>query len=282
MTGFCDLHAHSTFSDGTDTPEELLTRAEQAGLCAVALTDHNTASGLPSFLETAKGRSVRAIAGVELSSEYNGIELHILGLFLRPEHFEVVRERTDLYHIRKNQSNIDLVRKLNEAGYAIDYERIKAATPEGQVNRALIGAELTRLGYTESVQEAFQKLLKPKHGYYVPPVRESSFEIIRFIKSIGAVAVLAHPFLNLDEQQLRVFLQEAVACGLDGMETIYSTYDAQTEKLSHEIAKEFGLLPSGGSDYHGNNKPHIQLGSGCGGMRVPEGYLTALGERVRK
>ena len=282
MRQFCDLHTHSQFSDGTDTPEQLLELAEQAGLCAIALTDHNTAGGLPAFLEAARGREICAIPGTEFSSDYNGIELHILGLFLAPEQFDAVNAMTEEYHRRKDQSNIELVRRLNEAGYAIDYARIKSATPEGLVNRALIGAELTRLGYTESVQDAFARLLKPKHGYYIPPKRESAFDVIRFIKSIGAVAVLAHPFLNLDEQQLRIFLDEAVKCGLDGMETMYSTYDEQTQALSEKIAQEYGLLPSGGSDHHGGNKPHIKLGVGQGNLRIPEAYYKALQERAEK
>jgi len=282
MTNFCDLHTHSDFSDGTDSPARLLDLAEQAGLCAVALTDHNTVSGLPAFLEAARGRKLRAIPGTEFSTDYNGIELHILGLFLRPEHFAAVTERTEEYQRRKEESNIQLVRRLKEAGYAIDYQTIKAATAGGQVNRARIGAELARLGYVESVQDAFAKLLKPKHGYYVPPKRESPFEIIRFIKSLGAVAVLAHPFLNLNEQQLREFLDEAVKWGLDGMETMYSTYDRETAALSHRIAQAYGLLPSGGSDYHGEIKPHIEIGIGQGDLRVPKEYLLALEERAGK
>ncbi len=282
MTKYCDLHTHSDFSDGTDSPARLLDLAEQAGLCAVALTDHNTVSGLPAFLEAARGRAIKAIPGAEFSVDYNGIELHILGLFLRPAHFAAVTAKTEEYHRRKEESNIQLVRRLKEAGYAIDYQAIKAATPEGQVNRALIGAELARLGYVESVQDAFAKLLKPKHGYYVPPKRESPFETIRFIKSLGAVAVLAHPFLNLDEHQLREFLDEAVKCGLDGMETMYSTYDEETTALSHRIAQAYGLLPSGGSDYHGEIKPHIEIGIGQGDLRVPKEYLLALEERAGK
>lgn len=282
MERFCDLHTHSTFSDGTDTPEALLKRAQERGLCAIALTDHNTVGGLTAFLKAAEHSSVRAIPGAEFSADYEGIELHILGLFLKPEQFDTVTAMTQEYHRLKDQSNIDLVRKLKESGYAIDYGKIKAATPEGQVNRALIAAELTRLGYTESVQDAFQKLLKPERGYYVPPRRPAPCETIRFIKSLGAVAVLAHPFLNLKEQQLRLFLSQAVSWGLDGMETMYSTYDAETEKLSREIAGQYGLLPSGGSDYHGKNKPHIELGIGQGNLAIPQGCLTALEERVQK
>lgn len=282
MSVFCDLHNHSTYSDGTDTPAELVAIAEKTGLGAIALTDHNTVAGLPEFLAAAEGKNVRAIAGTEFSTDYNGIELHILGLFLRPEHYAPITDLLEDYRKRKEKSNLDLVDKLNEAGYKIDYEKIKSSTPKGQVNRALIAAELTRLGYTESVQDAFKKLLSPKCGYYIPPTRPSPFEIIRFIKSMGAVAVLAHPFLNLKEQELREFLKEAVPCGLDGMETLYSTYDEETTALAEQMATEFGILSSGGSDYHGGNKPHIQMGIGQGNLTIPYERMTALDERTQE
>lgn len=281
MDIFCDLHTHSTFSDGTDTPTELVALAEERGLGAIALTDHNTVAGLPEFLEAAKGKNVRAVAGTEFSTDYKGTELHILGLFLKPEHFGPITALLEDYHRRKEQSNRDLVSKLNAAGYALDYDRIKESTPAGQVNRALIAAELTRLGYTQSIQAAFKQLLSPKCGYYTPPQRPSPFETIRFIKSLGAVAILAHPFLNLEEGALREFLTEAVPCGLDGMETLYSTYDEETTAAAKKVADDFGLLHSGGSDYHGGNKPHIQMGIGQGNLTVPQGLMTAMEERLR-
>ena len=281
MAVFCDLHTHSTFSDGTDTPTALVALARERGLSAIALTDHNTVAGLPEFLEAAKGTSVRAIPGTEFSTDYRGTELHILGLFLKPEDFGVITERLEDYHRRKEQSNRCLVEKLNAAGYAIDYDRIKNSTPEGQVNRALIAAELTRLGYTESIQAAFKQLLSPKCGYYVPPTRPCPFETIRYIKSLGAVAVLAHPFLNLNEADLREFLKEAVPCGLDAMETLYSTYDEETTAAAKQVADDFGLLHSGGSDYHGGNKPHIQMGIGQGNLAIPQGLMAAMEERKK-
>lgn len=282
MEALCDLHTHSIFSDGTDTPVQLLEKAEKIGLRAIALTDHNTVAGLTDFLEAAKGHSVRAVTGTEFSVDYEGTELHILGLFIEPKHFDAITALTEDYHRRKELSNRDLVDKLNAAGYRLDYDAIKASTPGGQVNRALIGAELMRLGYTPSIQAAFKQLLSPKCGYYIPPQRPDPFEMIRFIKSLNAVAVLAHPFLNLQEKPLREFLQRAVPAGLDGMETLYSTYDDQTTLLAQQIANEFGLLPSGGSDYHGNNKPHIQLGVGQGQMAVPHRLLLQLEKRLRK
>ena len=273
---YCDLHAHTIFSDGTFTPEELVAEAKKKGLSAVALTDHNTVSGLPRFLAAAEGSGVEAVPGVEFSTDYRDVELHILALFVKPEHYAVITDLLEDAARRKEQSNIDLVAALRQAGYALDYDRIKGKTPNGQVNRAHIAAELLELGYVESVQAAFKQLLSPKHGYYVPPMRIGSYEAIRFIKSLGAVAVLAHPFLNLDEAGLRAFLPEAVACGLDGMETVYSKYTPEQTALPMSIAAEFGLKCSGGSDFHGANKPDIALGTGRGDLQIPAKWLETL------
>jgi len=277
---FCDLHTHSVYSDGTFTPAELIAGATEAGLAAIALTDHNTVAGLPSFLAAAEGSGVEAVPGVEFSTDYGDIELHILALFVKPEHYEPITELMDDMLRRKEESNIALVEALNRAGYALDYERIKAKTPNGQINRAHIAAELTALGYTESIQTAFKQLLSPKRGYYQPPKRISSYDAIRFIKELGCVAVLAHPFLNLDEAGLRAFLPEAVEAGLDGMETAYSKYSAETAALAERIAAEFGLKNSGGSDFHGENKPDIAMGVGRGELKIPLQWLEKL--RVRE
>lgn len=276
MTTLCDLHNHSVFSDGTETPAQLLDRAETLGLGAIALTDHNTVAGLPDFLAAAEGRDLWAIPGTEFSTDWKGTELHILALFLKPEDFPEITRMVEDYNRRKDQSNARLVENLNRAGYEVDYQKIKASTPKGQVNRALIAAELVALGYTPSIKDAFKELLSPKGPYYTPPVRPHPCEIIRFIKSMGAVAVLAHPFLNLEEAALREFLEEAVPSGLDAMEVSYSTYDPETTRKAMEIAGEYGLLPSGGSDYHGGNKPHIAMGSGRGDLEIPVQWANAL------
>lgn len=277
MERYCDLHTHSYYSDGTCSPAELVDAAEKMGLAAIALTDHNTVAGLPEFLAAAEGREVEAVPGIEFSTDYGGTELHILGLFVVPAHYPAITALLEEAKQRKEQSNIDLVAKLNRAGYALDYAAIKAGTPGGQVNRAHIAAALTELGYTASIQEAFKQLLSPKRGYYSPPQRLDAFETIRFIKSIGAVAVLAHPFLNLKTPDaLREFLEQAVKCGLDGMETLYPLFDEETTRLAGEIADEFGLAHSGGSDFHGENKPDICLGTGKGSLAVPRACLEKL------
>jgi predicted metal-dependent phosphoesterase TrpH len=270
MERYCDLHTHSVFSDGTYTPAQLLDEAEQKNLTAIALTDHNTVAGLPNFMAAARGREVEAVPGVEFSTDYNGTELHILALYLKPEYFAQVTDLMEDYNRRKDQSNADLVEKLNQLGYRIDYGKIKASTPKGQVNRALIAAELMNLGYVDSVQDAFKRLLSPKHGHYTPPRRHTPAEMLGIIGDLGAVSVLAHPYLNLKQEELMVFLEQAVRRGLMGMEVYYSTYDGATTALAQDTAAAFGLQPSGGSDFHGDNKPDIHLGEGRGELAVPD------------
>ena len=274
-----DLHVHSTYSDGTLSPEELIALAEQIGLEAVALCDHNTVAGLPDFLAAAAGKKLQAVPGVEFSTDYQGTELHILGLFIEPEHYAAVTDKVNWMLIQKEQSNRDLVEALKPAGILLDYEAIRARTPNGQVNRAVIAAEMVRRGYCESVQDCFKQWLSPKRGYFKPPARLDVFDVIRFIKSIGAVAVLAHPFLSMDEQLLRAFLPRAVEAGLDAMEVFYSKYTEETTLLAVKIAEEYGILPSGGSDYHGGNKPDIAIGIGRGDLKIPHRWLNGLKKR---
>lgn len=272
----CDLHTHSVFSDGTFTPAQLIVAAKQAGLTALALTDHNTVAGLPDFLDAAAGSGVEPIPGIEISTDYGDVELHILALFVKPADYGPITKLMEEMVRRKEQSNIALAEALNRAGYPVDLAAIKAKTPNGQINRAHIAAELARLGYAVDIQDAFKKLLSPKRGLYVPLKRICSFEAIRFIKDLGCTAVLAHPFLNLDEAALRAFLPKAVECGLDGMEVAYSKYSPETTALAKKIADEFGLKYSGGSDFHGGNKPDIAIGKGRGDLAIPMAWLENL------
>ena len=277
MTGLCDLHTHSTASDGSLTPTELIRAAEAIGLDAIALCDHNTVAGLPEFLQAAEGSCVEAIAGCEFSSDYMGIDLHIIGLMLPTGQFSQVSAILAETQELKEQSNLALVTNLAKDGYVIDYPALRAQAGDGFINRANIAQALVEKGYVPSVREAFSQLLSVKGKYYTPPRRMDVFEIIDFIKSIGAVAVLAHPFLNLKEEtQLRTFLDEAVKHGLDAMETVYTAYSEETTALARRIAAEYSLKESGGSDFHGNAKPATALGIGKGNLKVPTEFLRKL------
>jgi predicted metal-dependent phosphoesterase TrpH len=271
----CDLHTHSHYSDGTYSPADLIDEAEKRGLTAIALSDHNTIRGLDEFLAAAKNSAVEAIPAVELSTEYSNVELHIIALYVRSEHYGKIEALVAQMAQNKQKSNRELIAALKEHGYDIDYDEV-CATACGNVNRAHIGAVLTEKGYTPSIQAAFKTLLSPDKGFYVPPKRLPVFETIEFIRSIGAVPVLAHPFLQLDEAGLRTFLDKAIPHGLVGMETLYSTYDEETTALSCTIAAEYGLCESGGSDFHGSRKPDIALGTGRGNLAIPHAFWKRL------
>lgn len=276
----CDLHTHSIYSDGTYTPKQIIDTAIDIGLSAIALCDHNTVDGLPEFLTAAKGKNIEAIAGAEFSVDYKGTELHLLGLFISENQFNKVSTLMKEVNSRKEQSNIDLVGSLNQAGYEISYEQIKKSTPNGKFNRAHIAAELTKKGYTESIKQAFDTLLSPDVGYYKEPERLPLFNMIDFIKSIKAIPVLAHPFLNLRKDQLEKLLPLAQKQGLVGMECYYSLYDETQINDSLILAQKFELNYSGGSDFHGENKPGIQLGVGKGNLKIPYNLVQQLKSRL--
>ena len=276
MQGFCDLHTHSYYSDGSDSPSQLIDMALSIGLSAIALCDHNTTKGLPEFMSAAEGRDILAIRGIELTSEYRGRELHILGLFIPEESISKIQELASDFETRKEQSNVDLAAALNADGYEVNYAEMRAKIPDGYINRAHFAAELTRLGYTEDYKEAFRTLLDPSGKYYTPPLRPDAFKVIKFLSDAGAVPVLAHPFLSLDEETLLEFLPQAKARGLVGMETLYSKYSPEQIQRSIEIAKEFDLKQSGGSDFHGTKKPDLNLGTGRGNLCVPMEFVKKL------
>lgn len=278
----CDLHTHSTFSDGTCTPEEIVSAAEALGLTAVALCDHNDVEGLPRFLRAAEGGRMAAVPGTEISTDYEGTELHIVGLFVPESGCGAIRALTERMRRGKAESNLALERRLRAAGYMVDYAALKASHPETAINRAHFAAELMRLGYVRSVSEAFETLLVPGAGFYEPPEFTDVFEAISLLREIGAVPVLAHPLLKLDAAGLERFLPRAVKRGLLAMETRYPLYDAADERTADAAAEKYGLLPSGGSDFHGENKPDIRLGTGRGALNVPDEWYEALREAAEK
>ncbi len=278
----CDLHTHSNYSDGTLPPEALVALAKSTGLKAVALCDHNTVAGLPVFMEAGQGSGVETVPGVEFSTEFNGKELHLIMLFVKPQDYGPISSLVAQFRMEKEKSNAALVHALQQSGIPVAYEDILKQAPDGYINRAHIAAELTGLGYASSVRDAFEKYLKPDGGFYVPPRRPDIFHVISFIRKLGGVSVLAHPLLNLSGDELYTFLPDAVDSGLDAMETVYSRYNSLQTALAKSLAQRFGLLESGGSDFHGTNKPDIFMGKGIGELRIGISVLDALKERNGK
>lgn len=273
----CDLHTHSIFSDGTDTPEELVEQGVALGLTALALTDHNSISGLPRFLAAGVGKNLTCVPGIEFSTEYRGRELHLVGLWLPQSAYSAAKELVALPDRWKEESNRDLAWNLTRGGYPVDYEALVAATPDGRVNRAHFAAALVSSGAVHSMDEAFQGILKPGGEYYHPPRRLDVFQVISFLEKVGAVSVLAHPWLNLKTpEELEEFLLQGKEWGLDGMEVCYSKFTPEQTQMAQQLAARFALMPSGGSDYHGGNKPGLFLGRGYGQLEVPAKFASAI------
>lgn len=274
---YCDLHTHSHFSDGSHSPAWLISRAKELNL-AIALTDHNTVSGLPEFLREAQKQGVRAIPGIEFSTVCQGTELHLVGLFIEEEHHAYLESVAADFLRRKAEANREMVQRLNAAGYEIDYEELLAKSKTGNINRAHMANALVEKGYMSTPQEAFEKLLGDDLPFYVSCQRLETAEAVRILRNIKAVPVLAHPLQELTEEGLRKILPMLKEAGLIGLETHHSSYGNATIETATAIAREFGLLPSGGSDFHGAAKPDIRLGAGKGNLRIPLSFLDALEE----
>ena len=273
---FCDLHTHSYFSDGTATPEEIIDAATELGLGAVALTDHNTVGGLCRFLDYAEGKDIIAVPGVEVSCDTEYGEVHILGLGIRRESFPLLEGYLDVILKNKRESNGALIRALQKDGYKIDEDELLRAAGSGTFNRAHVAEALMRGGYVKTIGEAFDTLLKKGGKYYREPERIPALECIKYLRSLGARVILAHPLLNLTEDELREFLPRAAEAGLLGIEVLYTKYGEGEVALSYELADKHGLLYSGGSDYHGDRKPDTLLGRGYGDLFIPMNFYEEM------
>lgn len=228
------------------------------------------------MIDYAKDKPIEIAPGVELSTAYYGREVHVLGLCLNVGMFDDITAYVKTADERKEKSNIDLAQKLNANGYSFDYSAVKQSTPKGKVNRANIAAELLRMGYISSMAEAFSTILSPEYGWYVPPERITTLDGIKYLSSIGAVVVLAHPLISMTYEMLDAFIPLAKHNGLIGIETVYSLYSDDDTNFAKEMCRKHQLLESGGSDFHGKNKPDIMLGKGKGNLLIPYEFYERL------
>ncbi len=276
----CDLHIHSVFSDGTFTPAEIINSAIQKNISAIALTDHNTVSGLPDFFAAAENTDINAVGGTEFTTDYKGMEFHLLGLFFESEKLPAINEYLDMRNAAKDAVNKAIIEKMRADGFDISYEEFRRDCPLSNRNRANIGALLVKKGYVHDVHEAFEKYLHEKSKYFVPSPRFDFFDTIKRIHAWGGVAVWAHPAYSTDIDTVEKILPVAVQVGLDGAEAYYSCYAPQIQAKMLKLCSACDILPSGGSDFHGANKPDIAIGCGKGELAVPYSCYEALRERA--
>jgi predicted metal-dependent phosphoesterase TrpH len=274
-----DLHSHSIFSDGSLTPEELIEQACAAGLSAVALTDHDTTAGLPRFLKAAEGRKVRAIAGVEISADFSPGTMHMLGYFIRPDDLPF-EERLVWIREGREKRNAEILEKLNALGFKIAWEEVAQHAGADVVGRPHFAQVLLDRGIVKTKDEAFDRYLGKGKPAYAERRRFSTEDSIALIRAAGGVAVLAHPFtLGLDDAGLRALVGRLAGQGLGGIEVYYSEHSSGLQQAYSRLADEFGLVATGGSDFHGALAPDIKLGSGFGGLRVPDEVVEKLEAR---
>jgi hypothetical protein len=271
-----DLHSHSTASDGTESPAHVAALADRAGLAALALTDHDTLDGMDAFLAMQPRTRTRLIPGIELSCRFLGREVHLLGLFVDPA-CPSFREHVQGLALRREERNRSIMERLNALGIPLTQEDVARQAPSGLVSRAHIAHALTAIGAAASPHDAFERWIGEDRAAHVPFRHLSPAEAARWIREAGGVTILAHPGRTFGRafrwDQAMADLQ---AMGVQGLEVHYTEHGPEEERYFLGLARELGAARSGGSDFHGFNKPGVLLGTGRGRLHVPDEVLPEL------
>lgn len=266
--GFIDLHVHSSISDGTLKPGEVTKLALKIGLDAYALTDHDTTDGIDEAVRAAEGTSLEVIPGTELSSLYEGKEIHILGLYIAPRSSPLTEVLSQLRQDRENR-NREMLSLLRKDGFLITEEELTGGSSDVVTTRAHFARALMKAGYVSSMEQAFHRYLEQGKKYCPPKKTLASDEAVRLILEAGGFPVLAHPVqYKLGWKKTGEMVSALKGDGLKGLEVYYSSHTQNDSIRLKEMCHAYGLLPTGGSDFHGSNKPDISLGFGRGRLRV--------------
>lgn len=275
MEKWIDLHTHSTASDGSMRPAELVRYARETGLAAIALTDHDSMGGVEEAIEEGKKIGVEVVAGVEIGVEFKP-EMHMLGYFFG-DSYENIREVLEELRQNREKRNPQMVEKLNEMGFAITMEEVREAAGGNVIGRPHIAKVLVDKGYAASVSEVFDKYLSAGRPAYFKKDRLTPGQGMQEILKAGGVPVLAHPlYLERDWDQLDELLAQLKQEGLKGLEVYYTDHPEEDVVQYRKLAEKHGLVMTGGSDFHGSFKPDIDLGKGRGNLKVPYELLEKL------
>lgn len=279
MPDWIDLHVHTLASDGSDTPADVVRMAAELGLRAVAVTDHDTFAGLPEAIEAGARYGVEVVPGVELSTIYDGVEVHVLGYYMDAGHPRL-RAMMASATAERNARNETMVQRLHDAGYPVTMDALHAEFPgQTMLGRPHISEYLMRRGYVASVQDGMKNLLGRGKPFYVARYNIPLEESVETLRAAGGLPVVAHLFkYRYTPEQLTAMVDAAAAAGAVGLEAMYTNYTPEQEQAVRVLAAERGLLCTGGTDYHGARKPDIALGRGFGNLRVPYALLEGLKE----
>ncbi|MBP3654423.1 MAG: PHP domain-containing protein [Oscillospiraceae bacterium] len=260
MKNGVDLHVHTNASDGSYEPEEVVRLATEAGLQAVAITDHDNTNGLARAMEAGARLGLEIIPGIELSADYKGIEVHILGYYIDPK-AESLCDLLEIALRNREVRNRTIVEKLRQEGIDVSMEELRQRHPGTVLGRPHIGLLMMEKGYVESVKQSFREYMGKGAKCYVPKINMPMKRAISRILDAGGVPVLAHPFqYELNDPQLRELIELVKGMGCKGMECEYARYDEEQRQYLLDLAEEYGLIATAGSDYHGIPKPDILLG----------------------
>lgn len=277
-----DLHTHSTASDGSLTPTELIQAAKLAGLETIALTDHDTTGGLKEAAGAAAAMGVEFIPGCELSVVSQSGNMHILGYWI-PIGPSELSDTLRFLRDRRHERNHLIMAKLRALGMDIVYEDVLAVSGGDAVGRPHIAQVMHAKGFVREISDAFKDYLGSEGKAYVPKEKLNPRQAIELLKSVGATVVLAHPFLlGLGGADLRGVLKQLKEYGLDGIEAYYTLHRPDQTLLYLNIARDMDFLVSGGSDFHGAIKPDVQLGTGFGNLFIPASLVTTMKEHRSK
>lgn len=275
MNKHIDLHTHSTCSDGTLTPSEVIKLAKEKGLSAIALTDHDTVDGLSEAIATGKEIGIEVITGIEFSVAAD-TEMHLLGLDFNID-CPAITEILDEMIIQRDLRNYKVIELLGKLGIRITIDDILAESTSKVTGRSQIAKAMLKKGYVSSIKEAFDKYLSFGKPAFVERSTLSPEDAIRIIHESGGKAFLAH--LNQTgktDKELYELLTHLKKCGLDGIEGYYTEYTEDMNFRYRKMAEDIGLMLSGGSDFHGTNKDGYEIGTGKGNLRIPYGLLEKI------
>lgn len=273
-----DLHTHSLCSDGAQVPADVVRTAAEAGLAAIALSDHDCIDGVQEAMDAGKALGVEVIPAVELSAQ-SDTELHILGYFIDIHNKKLQDMMAYALQVRDERQE-EVCRKLNEQGFDITMDELRKEANGKVLCRAHFAQIMVRKGYAESVKDAFNRYLSV--GCYAYSNRQALTgpEAVSLIHEAGGIAVAAHLHLiKMPDEELKEYLKSLIPYGLDGIEGYYTDYTPDMEVRYRAMAEELGLVISGGTDYHGANKPHISIGKGKGELEIPYSVLDGLRAR---
>jgi predicted metal-dependent phosphoesterase TrpH len=262
-----DLHLHTRFSDGTETPERVVELAKQAGLSVIAITDHDNTDALARSKVAADRHGLELLTGIEMSASFEGLEVHLLGFLFDPAHPVLVQ------HLREQQARRvervhEMVKRLVGTGVRIDAEEVFAVAGEGTVGRPHVARVLLKHGYVASLQEAFTRYIGPDNPGFVPGSPLLPAHVIGVIRTAGGIPVLAHPVYMKRDDVIEHFVQD----GLAGLEVYHSGHTPELVRRYGQLADRLGLLKTGGSDFHGDAKEGLSVGA----VKVPVALVEAL------